>query len=149
MAALDDVVDALRITWTALPAMEGVTIYDGPPATEDDPRLVLLIGDDGNPESDAETTYEQSWVDMACTRREETGEILCAVIVQTGDTSFDAPRSRAKSIVAALQAALVADMTLGGVVYSATFDRGSARPLQNESGAAVVQPFTIRYRTQV
>jgi hypothetical protein len=149
VSAIDAVIDAAHARFAAAPALAATPIYDGPPVSAAaDPEMILL-GDDGDVESAAVSTYTQMWVDMACTRREEMGDVVCAVVVQSGDDDLDVVRSRATVLLAACSVVLAADMTMGGVVYSAVLDSGSARPLQNADGVGVIAPFTIRYRAQV
>lgn len=145
---LDDVMAGLKTIWTALPALAGVPVYDLPVTAAADLRLVL-IGDDGDPESTALATYEQDWVDLACTRREEIGEVPCSAIAQSGSTNVEDRRAEVSALVAAIAASLRSDMTLGGLVMSATLTRGLAKGLQNGAGSAVVAPFIIRYRAHI
>jgi hypothetical protein len=145
---LDDVMAGLAVIWRALPALAGVPVYDMPVTASADPQLVL-IGDDGDPQSDAVATYEQQWTDIACTARMETGEIPCAVIAQSGDTDIEGRRAEASALMSAIGVSLVADQTLGGLVMGSQLIRGSAKGIQNSAGSAVVAPFTIRYLATV
>lgn len=146
---LDDVTNALIATFAALPALAGVPVYDAEPVTgAADPDL-LLVGDDGDPESSIASTYEQQWTNLACTTRQEVGEVMCAAISQSGDTDMQARRDRVFGWVAACENSLRADITLGGVVASAHLIRGSARPVQNDRGAAMVAPFTVAYLAHI
>lgn len=146
MARLDDVMDALVSTFSDLPALDGVAVVDGPQVGDVGESDLVLVGHDGEPDSNAVNTFEQSWTDLACTRREETGLVWCAAVSQSGDVEMQPRRDRALALVAACEASLLADLTLGGVVYSAQLAAGSARQLQNSGGAAVVAPFTVAYR---
>lgn len=148
-SALDNVLTALVTTFTTAPALSEVAVFDGPPVTRDSLSDLVLVGHDGAPDSDAVATVEQSWVDMACTRREEFGEVPCVVLHQGGDTDMGAARTRAFVLLAACESALLGDMTLGGLVSSAQFARGIARQYQNSRGAAVVAPFVVTYRASV
>jgi hypothetical protein len=144
---LDDVLTTLVATFTT--ALPGVNVYDGPPVTSPGDADLVIVGHDATPDSTADVTVEQSYVDLACTRRQETGEVVCCVVSQTGDTDLNARRSAAFVLLAACEAALVADMTLGGLVRSAQFDRGTARQMQNQAGSAVVASFTVAYRASI
>lgn len=146
---LDDVTAALIAAWQVLPALEGVAFYDGPGVSQSSDSALILIGDDGDPESDAVSTFEQEWANFSHTRRNERGEIPCAAIAQSGDTDMNGRRVRAFQLLAACESALLADPTLGDVVYSVEFVGGSAVPVQNTRGAAMVAPFIVRYWTQL
>jgi hypothetical protein len=149
--AFATVTDTLLAVWTTLPGLAGVRVFDGVPVGDEAEALgeFVLVGHDGDPESTPEITVVQEWVDLACSRRAETGVVPCAVVVQSGDTDLSARRGRAQVLVSALADSIVTDMTLGGVVDSVLLLSGSARQLQTEQGTAVVLPFDITYRTTV
>jgi hypothetical protein len=128
-----------------------VRVFDGVPVGDEAEALgeFVLVGHDGDPESTPEITVVQEWVDLACSRRAETGVVPCAVVVQSGDTDLSARRDRAQVLLSVCADSIVTDMTLGGVVDSALLLSGSASQLQTEQGAAVVVPFDITYRTTV
>lgn len=149
MAALPLVISALSTRWSALPALAGVTVFTGPPVGDPSSGDYLFVGDDSDPESDTISTFEQEWVDMAHTRRAETGEIICAMVSDSGDTDILTRMMRAFTLLSACEADLVADPTLGGVVAMAELVIGQHRPIQNASGAASVVPFTVRYGADV
>jgi hypothetical protein len=131
----------------ALPALEGVSFFDGPAIGQDSPKRVVIIGDDGDPESDVESEFTQEWANMSRTRKRETGEIPCCVIAWEGGTDMKSQRDRAFVLLAACELALLADPTLGDESLWIEITSGSARPVQNERGAATVVPFTISYST--
>lgn len=146
-SALDDVLTALVSTFTT--ALPGVSVFDGPPVTSPGDADLVIVGHDATPDSAADVTVSQEWVDLACTRRVETGEVTCCVVSQTGDTDLKARRDRAFVLLAACEAALLGDMTLGAVVTSAQFARATARQFQNSAGSAVVAPFVVTYRSHI
>lgn len=150
MAKLNNVISALVDRWTALAVsggtLDGTLVFDGPPVTPASTMDLLIIGDDGGQDSGDQSTFEQVWVDLACTRREEYGEVLCSAISSYGGTDVRSRRDRVDVLLTACENDLRSDQTLGGVVYSATFIRAASTGMQNTAGAAVVTPFTVRYR---
>lgn len=148
MSQLNDTITALYTAWNALvpTTLAGALVFDGPPITPASTMDLVIIADDGGQDSQDQTTYEQVWLDLACTRREERGEILCSVITSSGATDMRTRRDRADVLISACEASLKADLTLGGVVASSELTRASSRLMQNTRGAAVVTPFTVRYR---
>jgi hypothetical protein len=148
-STIGDFAEALVNRWKLLPDMEGVVISDGPPLTETKLGTLLLIGDDGDPESDATSSFSQEWLDMAQTRRQETGELIGAVIADDGGTDLSVSRERAFTLLSVCEQALRMDSTLGGIVQSAYLSSGSVRLFQNSAGSAVVVPFVIAYRAIV
>jgi hypothetical protein len=149
MSKLDDVIQILFSRWSALPALTGVMVFNGPPVGDPASGDYLFIGDDSDPESESISTFEQTWVDLACTRRSETGEVVCAVVSDSGSTDMAARQTRAFTLLAACESDLLADRTLGGTVYTASMDIGQSKPIQNSSGAASVVPFSVRYYASV
>jgi hypothetical protein len=112
-------------------------------------RDTVVIGHDGDPDSDAEPVFTQMWVDMAQTRRREDGDIPGASIATTGSTTTDTARARAFEVLAAVESYLLSDRTLGGLVASVEFLGGASRTIENDKGSAVVIPFSVRYWTHV
>lgn len=149
MTGIAEVTNALAAAWRALPALEGVPVFDAQPVLNSIPKRLVLIGDAGDPLSDAQSSFQRSWVDMCCTRMEEIGEIVCAAIAQSGTIAVDQVRTTAEALASAISDSLIADMTLGGLVYSAVFDQGTGRSLQTSDGATYIAGFTIRYRLEV
>lgn len=153
MSKLNDVISALVDRFTPLAVtggtLDGALVFDGPPVTAPSIQDLIIIGDDGEPDSQEQSTFEQMWVDLACTRREEIGEVLCSVISSSGATDMRVRRNRADVLLSACETSLAADQTLGGLVYSAQFIRAASTSMQNTGGAAVVTPFTVRYRALV
>jgi hypothetical protein len=140
---------ALISTLSAAPALGGVTVEGVAVISGREYTEAVVIGDDGDPESENEPTFVQEWANMAQTKRSETGDVPCAAIATTGSSSSDAVRERAFQILAAVEAALVADKTVGGVVFAAELTEGAARTVANSAGSAVVVPFSIHYWTHV
>jgi hypothetical protein len=148
-ARIDDVMTTLVSTFAALPALAGVDVRDGPPLDGMGDSDFVIIGHDGAPDSTAESVFQQEWTDLACTRRTESGEVICCCVSNTGDTDMAVRRTRAFALLAACETALVGDMTLGGVVLSAQLTGARVEQYSNPKGVAVVAPFTVTYRAIV
>jgi len=147
---IDEVTTALvSLFTTAVTANTDVVVSDGPPTSMSAPGTWVLVGDDGDPDSDARSVFEQTWVDLACTRRQELGDIVCGVVTQSGSTDLAGVRGVGGPVLDTLAAALLTDLSLGGVVMTAQLAGGQAIPLQNSAGSAVVTPFTVSYRVHV
>lgn len=146
---MDDVTAALIALWTEQAGLTGVSVYDGPAVSASADRDLIMIGDDADPDSDVSSTFVQEWANFSHTRRSETGEIPCAVIAQSGSTALAARRTRAFELLAECELAVLADPTLGDVTLAVEMISGSARPVQNSRGAAIIVPFTVRYWTQL
>lgn len=153
MSKLNDTMRALNTRWSAL-AVPGGTLADaivflGPPVTPASTMDLVIVGDEGGPDDNDQSSFEQEWADMAHTRRNELGEIICSVISSSGSTDMLSRSDRADVLLTACEDSLRADPTLGGVVANCELVRATSRSLQNTGGAAVVTPFTVRYFAQV
>jgi hypothetical protein len=147
------VIAALRTKFEGLPALEGVPVFCALPVSAGDDRDLVLVGHDGEVDSENAATVEYEWANLACTSRYELGSIPCAVISQSGDDDMQAKFNRAQLLLAAMENALVTDIAtagpLSGLVMIAHITSGTMRSLQNQAGACVLAPFTVTYRAQV
>ena len=139
------VTDALVTSISALPTMTGVIVDQANTVTGASYKEAIVIGDDGDPDSDVQSVFQQNWVDMAHTRRDEIGDIPCVAQAQTGSTDPEVVKSRAYELLGYVEAMAVADPTLGGVVATLEILGGSSKVVENSGGAAVIVPFSVRY----
>lgn len=80
----------------------GYVVFDGEPASQEYPPNVLIIGWDGDPDSDLKVAdVNQDWADAKGSRaRDEQFEIQCCVISKYGEADSWRPvRERAKAIL--------------------------------------------------
>lgn len=150
------VLGALQARFGTLPALttpKTVTVHIGLPMTADSVNDLVLLGHDGEEDSEVGVTVAYEWANIAGTSRYENGTIPGAIICQSGDTDMLARFTRAAVLGAAMENALVSDMNsgtpLGGLVMGAMITLATPRSLQNQAGARVLQPFTVTYRAQV
>lgn len=148
---LDDVADALLARWTtaAIAVDPDVVVRRGAPVGGGfGPGLFVVVEFDGRPDASEDSRFERTWIDLACTRQREDGEVTCTVIAQSGDSGDEALADAERATLALLDACdadLRADMTVGGVAWSARITRGAAAQMKNEGGVAVLVPFTVAY----
>lgn len=144
-AVLDYIV-AMCQTLTAT-TLAGVTVQDGPPtANLAALSKVLVLGGEWEPSAVARPGASGSQEPSAGNAsRNETISIAGSAFSQSGDTDIKARRDEVFAIVAALENALVADRTLGGLVLgdARVASTDAYRPVQNERGSAAVDDFTI------
>lgn len=126
-----------------------VDVYLGEPITDDEPLDFVMLGSDGDPESDATADFTHAWADMAHTRMREDGEIPCALVSWTGDSDVASTMTAAFATLQACVNALGNDPTLTGLVMSIQVSSGSSRVIQNDLGTALVIPFTVMYWAHV
>ncbi len=146
---LPNVIDGLIATFGAV---SGLTVFDGPEfsLTSDSLGEFVIVG--GNGDAQAESGGgTQEWAGLGHRSRNEEGPVICAIVVQTGDTAIKPSRDRAYVLLGQLESALVTDPTLGGAVMA-----GWLLPLnhtleaaENDLGSYVRVTFTVSYRTRL
>lgn len=120
-------------------------------AADDGDGIRVIVGGDGLPD-DGELTDAASAEQRPATFEndpaDEAGEVQCAIRGESGDDDDGAlARQRAATItvVQALDAAIRADRTLGGVVANAWIP--AVTTLQTRArGATVIRQFTVAYQ---
>jgi hypothetical protein len=140
---------AVFARFAGLTALAGVPVYAGSPVTSAADMRFVVIGDDGDPESDVSAGYEQEPADLAGTFRYERGSLPCAVIAQSGDTDVQARLTEAAALLDACSDSVRADPQFAGLVLGCQFTVGTVKPVQNTAGSAVVAPFTLAYLASV
>jgi len=140
------VVDALVTLLKATASLSAVVISDGLPITEDRMNDLVMIGTTGSPDDTRSGTISQEYNDLAGinSTREETVQVSCCVISQTGDVDVAATRTRAFTILGSISDAVRANYTLGvsGVMRVEMSDV-EVFVEQFADGTSVRLPFTI------
>lgn len=130
-----------------------VQVNDGPIPAQQLPAEVVIVGDNADDDDDAPSAFsDRGWAGLGAKKRDETGEIQCAVITQTGDGTFKAIRDRAFALLELLEVALTADPTVGGATGTPGWAYITAGPLRETltpQGAVVRIPFTVSYRARI
>jgi hypothetical protein len=147
---LDAMCLALTALWQATGALTGVRVADGPQATSEDSNEWLFVGYDADPLDDTSegASAMQDWMAFAKTKQ-EPGEIVCAVVVRSGEVTISAVRSRAMAIVSAAEDALRIDPLLGGLVMQMWLSEQRYIPTVNRDGANARVVFTVSYLAQL
>lgn len=140
----------IRNAWQQVPEFSEVhLIFDGVGISGSGSPDLVMLGDDGDPDTEVSSEYEQTWTDLAQTRKTETGLIPCAVISNSGDTYQPQVMARCAYLLGLALAPLTADRTLGGTVNTSDVLTGSLRTITNTQGTAVIVPFAVTYWTNV
>jgi hypothetical protein len=139
-------IDALIATFGAV-----TTTFDGPDALPQDwPDEYVVVGGTENPDDEGATlSYE--WAGLGAKQRSESGAITCAVVVWHGDVDVKANRDRVFVLLGLLEAAVVADPTLGGAVTSGWFLPSSVvlSQRQNNRGSYARIVLTVSYKSRI
>lgn len=144
MIAWPKVVQALLVMLPTLPGWAGVTVRDGPflaPPTDGEFCTVGAVDDES---SAGNFQQDISDLDGAV---DEAGTVRCDVAVSTGGDDLPAMRARAFALTDAVDLAVRADPTLGGVLGAdgVVTVSGDVLPIQNASGTAVRLVLSVNY----
>jgi len=149
MASLiDPVILKLIEVWTA--ALTDLDVVDGPQVDSDPVNDRLFVGFNGDTpdEYNEGAVGVQSLMAFAKVKGDD-GQVTCAVVSRSGDSDITATRARANGFLAAAEAALRADMSLGGLVMQAYVTDYRYSPVQTQQGAKVRVVFTVTYKGQI
>ena len=138
------IVARLAALLPTLPGWSAVTVYDGPPVTNDVPRDYVTVGYVADEQAGTYISVQDpngfQWI--------ETGTVRCQLSSMSGDTNLSLMRSRVFGLMDALEAAVRADRRLGVLSPAGTSELDvDILSLQNVSGAAQSLLFTLHYQT--
>ncbi|MEV4159006.1 hypothetical protein [Nonomuraea dietziae] len=110
-----EIIDNLLAALAAAPPLaHPVRVYDGPLISGEQPADSVFIGYDGDPEGEFQAAAaEQSWAGLGARAKDETVQIVGAVIARRGDTNVRKARVRGYQLLAAVEDALRASPALG------------------------------------
>lgn len=146
------VIDGVLATLNADSNLTGVSISDGLPISEDRYLDLILIGNSGDGEDTRAGSISQEYHDLAGidSTRDETIQIFCAVISQTGNVDVATTRTRAFQLLGYVSDALRNNFTLGAAgVLRVEMTDIEVTVEQFADGTAVRLPFTITATTLI
>ena len=144
------IIDALLAACSANAGLVGVTVYDGPPTTNETEPDLLFIG--ASDDQNGDIGFTQDWAGQGSQRRKETFDIPCLAVSRQGGTVMKTSRDRVFTITAAVESLLQADATLGvsGYTVRAQYGTsGSAGQVQSPNGALVRVRFNVHVETRL
>jgi hypothetical protein len=137
-AVIDGLVALIRDT---LPA---AAVLDGPQPYKGTKPLVVTVGDDGDSDNPRGGQSALEWAALGHYSRDETISIPSAIMARTGTAAGTAAvRQAVYDALAVIEAALVADPTIGGTVRVAWVDSADLLYRQLQRGLAAVLVFTV------
>ncbi len=141
------ILDATSALVTFLDNALTVPVLDGPWQTELSTPTFVVVGHDDDPDSNEAAAYRAEFTSMESVARVEMGQINCLVVAWSGGTDMAALRTSARDTAIAVDAALRADPTLGGVVGRADYGQGGVVKAEaNPDGIVVRLTFTVDYQ---
>lgn len=136
-----------------LDAALDVQVFDGPAFGDDARASWLEIGvDDPEMSGSGGLTAASSrikWAGLGAKSRDEEISVLCAAWAWTGEDRMSVPRATAYELVAAVEAALFADPSLGGVALFGGLSELTLRQGLTADGATVVVLFQVEAKVRL
>ncbi|MGP4088550.1 hypothetical protein [Streptomyces sp. KR55] len=143
-------IDALVARWTALPALAGVLVLDGPTTTDlTKVQDLVYVGWQPNAENGIAVEMQQDFAHIGGYTRDERFDILCFAESWTGDFDIKARRTRSFELFAACENDLRASganpaaPNLGGAVLFSGITQASLFQQQTDKGAQVGVAFRV------
>lgn len=99
---------------TLLDAQLSIPVFDGIPVTSDYIADAVIVGNQPGKDDGAAGLITQEYHEVGVgAKRNESGEIRCAAISQTGDDTLSVVRTNALATVASVESALRTSVNLG------------------------------------
>jgi hypothetical protein len=116
-----------------------------------DMRYVLVGVEDADDTSYSRAvTGSQSWAQLGGMRRDEVFTIHCVAVAWNGDEDSLAAMDSAFALMGAIEAALVADPSLGGaLLWAPGITTFGMKWTQDNQGAAAHIPFDVECKTRI
>lgn len=155
-AVIGYLIDTFTAAATLGQATPPVSVRCGPELSGDFTQLTLFVGVDdptsleqGSPPTGA--TSDQAWVGMGARARDEDLTVYCTAEAWSGDTGTRAAMNAAYGVVAAAEALLLADVSMGGLaLYQAPGSTGhTLKWQQGEGGLAAHVTFRISAKARL
>ena len=147
-SAWPPVVTAMVGILPTLPGWSGVQVFDGPPNTEQEFGSYITVGHQVG--SDTGGSFTQDYADDGIFWQ-EAGDVVCRLVVQTGDNDLPTVRTNLFALLDPLQQHLQADRWLGGVLSADGWSNLTVDPLvvEDSSGTAMSLLITLHYYTRI
>lgn len=151
MTAIPAAVRAIRDALVA--HLPSANILVGPGVTEDPGANGTVHVGCSDPD---ETTYadavmgSQHWAQLGGGIRDETFTVHCAAVAWNGDSDALTAIDAVYALMGGIEAALVADPTLGrALLYAPGITSHSLRLVTGSSGISAIVPFDVECRTRI
>ena len=154
VSVVPDVIDALVALAQA--SVTGATVYDGV-GVSDDPGDYLMIGvsdPDGTSANDRAATSAIDWANINYTAGAESGDVMCAAMSWSGDTSpagVKAARDAVYAVIEAFGIALRANPSMGlpNLLWTRLGKTHELTQLQAPEGALALALFSVHFEARV
>jgi hypothetical protein len=132
-------------------SLSSVRIFDGIEIDNSYPGDAIVIGHDGNMETDEVIagSIRQEYKQLGAISKFEDGTVNGFLWSANGGSDLTSRRTQAFSLLGSLENVIRADVSFGGVVMYSGMELGSVTYRQTTVGAAVGITFTITYRAKI
>lgn len=153
-SALFELIDALltKLRADSTLTSNNVLVNDGPVLTDVSRPNILFVGaqpsDEQGTQSDGE--FEQAWGELGARARYETMTVACELWVRDGSTDMSTRRTLARTLLAAVEAAVRTDFTLSiARMMWCEIKSGQLRQIQTKQGGTVAVPFIVAAKARL
>lgn len=142
-----DVIEYLETMWTA--AVD-FAVFDGPSLQADNEGIFLMIGYDPVTDDGEAATVQQDYKQIGGQRKSEVGTIRSTLSAWSGDNETAPRRKEVATALSLLEAAIRADISLGGLVLWANFGpRIDLNQMLTTKGNQVFARFDVTYEARI
>ncbi len=153
MSAVVATIRALEATLKDAFATSKAKVIVGPGVTDDPGEhgfVFLGVSDPDESAYSEAAVASQSWAQLGGRVRDETFSVHCAAVAWNGAGDIYRAMDDAYGLMAAVEAALVADPSLGSVLlFAPGITAHSLRLVQDEHGAGAQVPFDVTCRARI
>jgi len=147
--ALPQVINGLLTAFQNSSGLSGVRIFDGPEIDSSYPGDFIAVGHDGSEDGElAIANVTQTFEQLGNLKQFEDGSIDCWLATWDGGSSLSDRRSRVATLLAAVDTAIRADVSLGGSCIYSSLSTHQMTYIQANNGVAISVTFTIEYRAR-
>jgi hypothetical protein len=148
-SAFPQVINALISQLGSAAGLSGVRIFDGVEVDWSYPKDFIAVGHDGSDDGQVTaSSTTQTYQQLGNIKEFEDGQIDCFLSCMDGTTNLTALRTRAATLISAVDTALRADASLGGTCLYSILSNTSMTYIQSANGAAVNINFSVSYRAR-
>lgn len=131
------------------PRLTPTKVVDGPGASNtEQPYLLVGVDDPDSEEASTAATSRHEAAGMGKSR-DQSITVYCTAVAWTGNEDAKEARDAAYALLAAVEAEISADPTLGGVVFGARVGDDTLRQNTNNRGVEAHVLFTVEARTHL
>ena len=148
-SAFPQVISALISQLGSAASLSGIRVFDGIEIDWSYPSDFIAIGHDGSDDGQViASTTTQQFTQLGNLKEFEDGQIDCFLSCMDGSTNLTALRTRAATLISAVDTALRSDASLGGSCLYSILSSTSMGYVQSANGAAVNINFSVSYRAR-